>query len=156
MTPEPVFDVVAIYRALNRHGVDYIVVGGFAVATHGVIRATVDLDIVVDHSWANAERLGAALTELEAIDATGASTPMTQEVLVRRESRLFETRYGPIHILNRIGTVPPYADLLPAQKFEVDGEPVRVATVEQLRAMKSGTGRAKDQLDIEELEETSS
>jgi hypothetical protein len=155
MAADPSFDAVAIFRALNARGVDYVVVGGFAVAAYGVIRATVDLDIVVDYSWHNAERLAQALTDLEAVDATGADTPLTQEVLVRRESRLFDTKHGPIHMLARIGTVPDYTDLLPGQALEVDGERVLVATLDQLRAMKTGTGRSKDRLDLEELDGSS-
>lgn len=74
-------------------------------------------------------------------------------MLVRRENRLFDTKHGPVHVLNVVGTVPPYSELLPGQLVEVDGERVIVATVEQLRAMKTGTGRAKDQVDLDELDE---
>jgi hypothetical protein len=153
-TPEPDFDAVAIIRALNDHGVDYIVVGGFAVAAWGVIRATDDLDIVVDQSWNNAAHLAEALTELNARDATDAPTPLTQETLVRRENRLFSTKHGQVHILNHVGTVPSYGELLPAQLVEVDDLRVRVATKDQLRSMKTGTGRPKDALDLDELGET--
>jgi hypothetical protein len=153
MATEPDFDAVAIFRVLNRHKVDYIVVGGFAVAAHGVIRATEDLDIVVDQSWDNASRLAAALTELEAAHATDPTTPLTQETLVRREDRLFDTTYGQVHILNQVGTVPAYRDLTPAQLVEVDDQRVHVATKDQLRAMKTGTGRAKDAVDLDELGE---
>lgn len=44
---------------------------------------------------------------------------------------------------------------MPAELLEVDGERVQVATVGQLRAMKTGTGRAKDAVDLAELDETS-
>jgi len=48
--------------------------------------------------------LGRALKELAARDATGAHTPLTAEVLARREDRLFETSLGRIDLLNRVGT----------------------------------------------------
>lgn len=143
-TTEPEFDAVAIIRALNEHGVAYIVVGGFAVAAWGVIRATDDLDIVIDQSWDNAARLAEALTEIEAQHSTDATTPLTQETLVRRENCLFNTRHGQVHILNHVGKVPSYDELLPAQLVEVDDQRVRVATKDQLRSMKAGTGRPKD------------
>jgi hypothetical protein len=155
MPTEPDFDAVAIFRVLNCHNVDYVVVGGFAVAAYGVIRATEDLDIVVDQDWENAERLAAALSELEAEHATDPTTPLTQEVLVRREDRLFNTRHGQVHILNNVGTIPAYRDLMPAQLVEVDEERVRVATRDQLRSMKTGTGRAKDAVDLDELGQAS-
>lgn len=154
MADEPSFDPVEIFRVLNRHGVAYVVVGGYAVAAYGVIRATEDLDVVVDQSWSNAQRLGPALEELQATAATGAVTPLTTEVLVRRVDRLFNTRHGALHILNQVGTVPSYAELLPAQEVEIEGERVTVATRDQLRAMKTGTGRLKDQVDLAELDET--
>lgn len=150
-TTESDFDAVAIFRALNSHDVGYVVVGGFAVAAWGVIRATEDLDIVVDQSWDNAARLAKALTDLEAEHATDPTTPLTQETLVRREDGLFNTRHGQIHILNHVGTIPPYRDLMPAQLVEVDDQRVRVATKDQLRSMKTGTGRPKDAFDLDEL-----
>lgn len=155
MTPDAPFDAVAILRVLNRHDVAFVVVGGYAVAAHGVIRATEDLDVVVDQSWDNAARLAAALQELEATSATGADTPLTREVLVRRVDRLLDTKHGEVHILNQVGTVPAYGELMPAQPIEVDGERVHVATAQQLRVMKTGTGRAKDAVDLAELDEAS-
>lgn len=153
MVPEADLDAVGIFRTLNRQGVDFVVVGGYAVAAHGVIRATDDLDLVVDRGWENARRLGRALKDLDAQDATGAHTPLTAEVLARREDRLLKTSLGRIHLLNRVGTVPRYAELAPATTVEIEGERIRVATVDQIRAMKTGTGRLKDVVDLEELDE---
>ena len=156
MPTEQDFDAVAIFSALNRYDVEYVVVGGFAVAAWGVIRATEDLDIVIDQSWDNAARLAKALTDLDAEHATDPTTPLTQETLVRREDRLFNTKHGQVHILNHVGTIPRYSDLLPAQLVEVDDQRVRVATKDQLRSMKTGTGRPKDALDLDELGEADS
>ncbi len=153
MVPEADLDAVGIFRTFNRHGVDFVVVGGYAVAAHGVIRATDDLDLVVDRDWDNAGRLGRALEDLDAHDATGAPTPLTAEALIRREDRLFETSLGRIHLLNRVGTVPRYSELAPAATLEIEGERIRVASVDQIRAMKTGTGRLKDIVDLEELDE---
>ena len=49
---------------LGQHEVPLIVIGGFAVAAHKVIRATRDLDIVTDRSLAAAERFARALQAL--------------------------------------------------------------------------------------------
>lgn len=48
MEDDPAFEPEAILAALNARGVRYVVVGGFAVAAHGVVRATADLDLVVE------------------------------------------------------------------------------------------------------------
>ena len=44
---------------LNRAGVRYVVVGGIAVIRHGVVRATRDLDVVIETDEETAVRLGA-------------------------------------------------------------------------------------------------
>jgi hypothetical protein len=58
--PEP------LLATLVEHGVDLIVVGGYAVAAHGHVRATKDIDICPDPAEDNLRRLAAALAELEA------------------------------------------------------------------------------------------
>ncbi|HEY3235255.1 MAG TPA: nucleotidyl transferase AbiEii/AbiGii toxin family protein [Polyangiaceae bacterium] len=58
-------DLARIARSLNQHGVKYAVIGGFAVIHHGFVRATNDIDLLVDASPENVERLRAALSILE-------------------------------------------------------------------------------------------
>jgi hypothetical protein len=41
-------DFVALCRALNAHGARYGVIGGFAINHHGYIRATEDIDLLID------------------------------------------------------------------------------------------------------------
>jgi hypothetical protein len=57
-------DLVVLCRNLNAHHVKYVVVGGFAVIHFGYIRATGDIDLLVEDSSKNIERLRKALTYL--------------------------------------------------------------------------------------------
>ena len=57
-------DLVVLCRNLNAHQVKYVVVGGFAVIHFGYIRATGDIDLLVEDSSENIERLRKALTYL--------------------------------------------------------------------------------------------
>src|ERR1051326_3783069 len=50
-----------LFVALNAHGVEYLVVGAHALAAHGYVRATKDLDIWVHPDAQNAPRVHAAL-----------------------------------------------------------------------------------------------
>jgi hypothetical protein len=50
-------------RLLNSHGVEYLVIGGYAVGYHGFVRATGDLDVFVGISDRNAEGLVAVFRE---------------------------------------------------------------------------------------------
>jgi hypothetical protein len=60
LRPEP------LLSALADHGVDFIVVGGYAVAAHGHVRATKDIDICPEPTEENLQRLADALVALEA------------------------------------------------------------------------------------------
>lgn len=53
-----------VCNALQHTGVRYAVVGGYAVALHGAVRGTVDVDIIVDWKKANLVRLQHTLEEL--------------------------------------------------------------------------------------------
>lgn len=50
-----------VCAALNREGAKYLVIGGVACALHGYVRATTDVDILIERTPANAERVLAAL-----------------------------------------------------------------------------------------------
>ncbi len=58
-------DLARIARSLNDHGVRYAVIGGFAIIHHGFARATNDIDLLVDPSPENVERIRQALAVLE-------------------------------------------------------------------------------------------
>ncbi|MFY9268220.1 MAG: nucleotidyltransferase [Candidatus Manganitrophaceae bacterium] len=57
-------DLVKLCQSLNVFGVRYVVIGGFAIAHHGYLRATGDIDLLVDSSVDNIERVREALSYL--------------------------------------------------------------------------------------------
>jgi hypothetical protein len=66
--PEPriatVDDLILLCRLLNEAGANYVVIGGWAVIQHGYGRTTTDIDLVVDASPQNFERLKKAMLGL--------------------------------------------------------------------------------------------
>jgi hypothetical protein len=64
--PETPLDAERILRALAEHQVDYILIGGLAVQTHGHVRTTNDADLIPAPDPANLKRLASALRSLEA------------------------------------------------------------------------------------------
>src|SRR4051794_20053137 len=106
---EPPFEPEAIVAALDAAGVAYVIVGGIAVAAHGVVRATGDIDIVPEPSGENLDRLAHVLTEL------GAEHPIDGELTgtspARPISFKLRTQLGDLQVLNRMHAVPPYAHL---------------------------------------------
>lgn len=57
-------DLVTLCKALNAEGVRYVLIGGFAVILHGFVRATKDIDLLVDASPENVQRLKRAMAVL--------------------------------------------------------------------------------------------
>lgn len=57
-------DLLALCQALNAEGVRYALIGGFAVILHGFVRATKDIDLLVDASVENVRRLKRAMRVL--------------------------------------------------------------------------------------------
>jgi predicted nucleotidyltransferase len=64
--PETPLDAERILRTLAEHHVDYILIGGLAVQTHGHVRTTNDADLIPAPDRANLERLASALRLPEA------------------------------------------------------------------------------------------
>ncbi|HYC59704.1 MAG TPA: hypothetical protein VEK79_09070 [Thermoanaerobaculia bacterium] len=57
-------DLLTLCKALNAEGVRYVLIGGFAVILHGFVRATKDIDLLIDPSSENVQRLKRAMAVL--------------------------------------------------------------------------------------------
>ena len=57
-------DLVALCRSLNRERVRYVLIGGFAVVLHGLVRTTKDIDLLIDPSEENVRALERAMKDL--------------------------------------------------------------------------------------------
>ena len=57
-------DLVALCRSLEREGVRYVLIGGFAVILHGLVRTTKDINLLVDPSEENVRAIKRALGTL--------------------------------------------------------------------------------------------
>lgn len=136
---------LAVLKALHQNEVEYILVGGLAVAFHGIARVTKDVDLFVKRTPENFVKLRKALMEVFGDEAIA---EITHEELQQYPV----LRYGTpedyyIDVLDRIGEMFQYNDL----EFEIiisQGVPVRVATMETLIRLKEGTLRPRDQMDV--------
>ena len=102
-----------ILEVLNKHNVEYIVVGGVAAVIHGAPMTTFDLDTLVKVNSVNAERLVKALSELEAHfrEHQNSLNPTTEDILGGGHLLLM-TRAGPLDVLGFIGNNQRYARLI--------------------------------------------
>jgi predicted nucleotidyltransferase len=145
-----------LLRALVQHGVDFVVVGGIAMVFHGSARVTQDLDICFAPDQANLDVLGNALVELGArLRGVPEDVPFIPDgrALRRLSILTLGTRHGPIDLLRDPKEAPPYHELRRrAERVEVGGFAVLVASLDDLEAMKREAGRDKDRIDLEEIE----
>jgi predicted nucleotidyltransferase len=152
-----VLDAREIFRVLNEHKVEYIVVGAFAVQTHGFVRNTVDLDIVPRPDIGNLSRLGEALGSMGArVFRSAQPVNVTDPHLLRRASLVpLMTDHGRLDLLNVASTSGLPADYAAirerALEVELDGATLAVVGLDDLIRMKKAAGRAQDLADIRAL-----
>ena len=149
---EPEF--TSLLGALTQAGVDYVLIGGWALPVHGVTRTTVDVDIVPDPERGNLERLRSLLVELEAHvpGADPSLDPLSIAALTSGATVKCLTRLGELHVVQGQDGVPPYENLRARSlRLEVEGVEFRVCSYEDLVAMKSASARPQDEIDLTDL-----
>lgn len=111
MTPDP----LALLGVLARHEVDFVVIGGVAVQAYGHPRTTRDLDVMVDTTPANAQRIADALAELDAAhrgDGVDDLPSPTDPATIQAGASLFlQTRHGLLGVMPEPAGAPPYSQL---------------------------------------------
>jgi hypothetical protein len=136
-----------ILQLLARHGVDFILVGGFAAVLEGAPVSTFDVDIVPRPAPEVRERLLAALREVNAryLDPAGRVIEPDAVKLETLKVQRLVTDLGILDVLNQIGDGLTYADLLgETQVQDVGGFPVRVLNLATIIRSKEAANREKD------------
>jgi hypothetical protein len=136
---------------LLEHDVDFVLIGGLAGIVRGSSYPSYDVDVAYARDPENLKRLAAALRELGAtLRGAPKNLPFKLDArTLKHGSRFtFETKYGSLDILSDPDGAPPYEKLKrrAGKLEEVEGERIRVASLDHLIAMKDASGRVKDQL----------
>lgn len=156
MTERSPLDARPLLRCLVARQVDFVVIGGIALVLHGSARITKDLDVCSATDEANLAALGHALTELRArLRGVPDEVPFTpdQQTLRSIEVLTLDTPDGELDVLARPAGAPAYRVLREAaERYDLGGFAVRVASIDHLIAMKRAAGRQKDLADVTELE----
>ena len=149
------FDPLAALRALDRHGVRFVLIGGLGARLHGSPSVTNDLDVSYDRSPENLERLAAALRDLRArLRGAPDDVPflLDAKTLAAGDHFTFTTRAGNLDILGTPAGVESFDELeRNAERMELGGLTVPVASIDDLIAMKSAAARPKDLIEVEVL-----
>jgi hypothetical protein len=152
----PELRLEALLGRLARAEVDFVVVGGVAVAFQGYGRATKDLDITYATDATNLQRLGDVLMALNAkLRGISEDVPFVPDgrTLARTRLLTLDTDEGGLDLLADPPGAPPYATMRSrADRVDFDGIVIAVAALDDLLAMKRAAGRPQDLVDIEALE----
>lgn len=145
------FDPQRIIATLDRHRVDYILVGGYAAQLHGARRPTSDIDITPSRAQDNLGRLAEALKELDArirVADPDEGLPFSSSAESLRGLRMLNLRTvaGDLDLTFAPAGFPDgYDDLAAgAHRRLVAGVMVAVAGLDDVIASKTAAGRAKD------------
>jgi tRNA nucleotidyltransferase/poly(A) polymerase len=132
-----------VFASFQKHEVRYIVIGGIASVLYGVPRATFDLDILIDATPENVQRLLDALLEA----GMGTASLTNVEEILSNEMTIFKDR-----VRIDVQTSTPGLSFKDAwanrNTLEYQGQSFHVASREDLIAMKKAAGRTIDLEDV--------
>lgn len=137
-------------KLLNKHNVEYMIVGGYAVGYHGYPRYTGDLDIWINISERNAGKMILVMNEF------GVVIPDLKKEDFLRDNPMAGIYFGReplrIDILNSIEGVK-FEECYPNRNVtNFEGTPVNYIHYKDLIKNKLKTGRRQDKVDVEKLE----
>lgn len=153
-------DPLEIFRTLNRHEVEYMVIGGVAVQAYGHVRTTQDVDILVAPDERNLERLAVALgrlgARLKGVDAHLLGIEPTDPAHLRRGANFgLATRAGGLDVWTDAAELRGARSWMEMRKrtvsAEVEGESILFVHRDDLIRMKHAAGREQDLKDIAAL-----
>ena len=129
---------------LNRHSVEYLLIGGYAVNLYGFVRATGDMDVFIALNPDNVRRIVAAFHEF------GIGN-MTAEAL--QPGKIIRLGVPPmrLEVLNRISGVTFEDAYATREVRELNGLSIPLISLKMLRQNKAASGRPKDLGDLSEL-----
>ena len=140
-------DFKEFLQSLNNNGVRYLVIGGYAVAFHGYPRYTKDIDIWIELSSDNAERLVRALDDF----GFGSLNLTSQKFL--QPHKVFQLGHPPRRIDILTSPAGVVFDDCYVRRIEstIDGVLVPFLSLDDLKAAKQAAGRHQDLADLENL-----
>lgn len=148
--------IQTVVESLNQHKVNYALVGGYAVALHGAIRGTVDIDLVISLDRAQFSKLEQAMTSIgltPRLPVTAEEMFSFREEYIRNRNLITWSFYNlanPLEVVDILIT----EDVREIQTVTrmVKKQKIVVASINDLITMKRKAGRPQDLEDIKALE----
>ncbi len=142
-------DFKELLELFNAHGVEYIIVGGYALAFHGVPRYTGDIDILINPTIPNSQKIMVALDEF------GFGSLGLSEKDFQNPDNIIQLGVPPVRIdlitsISGVSIEEAFSKSIEGKYSDIS---VKYIGREQFVANKRSTGRLKDRSDLEALGE---
>ena len=145
-----------ILKSLVNQSVEFIVIGGVAIAAHGSAYLTQDLDFSYRRTPENLTKVAAALSQfLPRLRGFPVNLPFIFDVSTLRNGTnfTFVTDAGDVDLLGEVAGIGSYEDVLKSSEYKnLFNLQIRVLTIDGLIKAKTAAGRTKDLLVLPELE----
>lgn len=141
-------DFLDMLESLSLMNCRFIIVGGHAMAAHGYVRATGDIDIFVDATSDNAKKIFLALKKF------GAPLQGISQEDFEKPGMTYQIGLPPLRIdfLTEIDGLSFDEAFVSAVATELNGHTIHLISLENLIKNKKATSREKDLADVKELE----
>ncbi len=148
--------IYEIHKAFEEHKIPYVIVGGYALAFHQIVRATVDVDLIIKLDLDTFEKAEKALKAL----GLQSRLPVTAKDIITFRKEYIENRNliawsfvdpkNPMRQVDILITIN--LSSLKVDKVSVGGLKIPVVSLNDLMNMKKKAGRPQDLLDVEMIE----
>lgn len=149
--------LIELCEALQTKRIKYAIVGGFAVALHGAVRGTVDVDLILEmseKSFVAAEQAFLALNLVSRLPVKGSEVFKYRKEWIQNRNLIAWSFYDPQNPIRQLDVIITQ-DLAKkkTKTFKLKGISVSVLSVNDLIKMKKQSGRPQDLEDIKALKE---
>jgi predicted nucleotidyltransferase len=139
---------IELLECLIDHKVNYVLVGGLAAAAHGSPQVTQDIDIYINLSSDNLNKLKNAVSSLHPVHRMHPNKPIFQESeesLALLKNIYLQTDYGQLDCLGEIKGLGYYKQVFEKSiEILLHGKQCRILTLDSLIIAKIAMGRPKD------------
>ena len=146
-----------LIKSLNQHKVQYALVGGYAVALHGAVRGTVDIDFVIalnQRSYRQAEKALISIGLKSRLPVSADDVFNFRDEYINNRNLIdwsFTNPDNPLEIVDIIITED--VKHIKAVTKDFNGTKIKIAAIDHLIKMKKKSGRKQDIEDIKALED---
>ncbi len=149
--------IYEVVQVLNKYKLKYAIVGGYALALHGLVRATIDVDLVLSLKLADFELAESALAEI----GLQSRLPIRAQDVIKMRREYIENRN--LLAWSFVDFKKPHRQVdilithdvrkMDTQVMSFGGKKITVISLKELLKMKVKAGRPQDLVDAENIKE---